>query len=156
MPEQTQTGHGATLTFTPQEPEDNHGENILSTIKIISMTPPAQSCETIDLPHLGMAANTIIPKMPAAGIDGGELQATVTVNPELDWEKQIGSVGVTVLTYPAPPPHPTTGAIPDSQVHTFYGIFTSYTPGALESTERMTAEITIAKANDAAITTVSN
>ena len=143
MTQQDQSGHGATLTFTPISGEDDSGTDILSTLSIVSITPPSTTCEVVDFPHLGMAANSVIPKAAAGGIDGGELSATIGVDPAHVWEAYVGGVGSCVLTYP----NDGEGAHTD----TFYGVLTGHTPGALESGERMTAEIVIAKVGDSLI-----
>lgn len=143
MAQQDQTGHGATLTFTPSSGEDSSGTDILSSLSIISITPPSTTCEVVDFPHLGMLANSVIPKAAAGGIDGGELSATIGVDPEHVWETLIGGAGSCVLTYP----NDGSGAHTDE----FTGVLTSHTPGALESGERLTADIVITKVGDSVI-----
>jgi len=146
MAQQNQSGHGATLTFTPAVGEDDAGTDILSSYSVISITPPTTSCEVVDFPHLGIADDEIIPKAAAGGIDGGELSATISVDPNDNWAVAMGSVGACVLLYP-------TNSTSMNTRDSFDGIITSYTPGALESGERMTAELVITKSGDSTVTT---
>jgi len=145
MAQQNQSGHGASVTFTIQSGGDDAGSNILSGYSAISITPPATTCEMVEFPHLGMAANTVVPKSAAGGIDGGEVSATISVDPTDDWATHIGDLGSCVINYPAP-----SGGSASS--HSFDAVLTSHTPGSLESGERMTAEIVLARTGDTTIT----
>ena len=146
MAQQNQSGHGATLTFTPAVGEDDAGTDILASYSVISITPPTTTCEVVDFPHLDLADDAIIPKAAAGGIDGGELSATISVDPTDNWAVAMGSVGACALTYP-------TNSAGTATEDAFDGIITSYTPGALESGERMTAELVITKSGDSTVTT---
>ncbi len=146
MAQQHQSGHGATLTFTPAIGEDDENTNILASYSIISITPPTTTCEVVDFPHLGIEDDKVIPKAAAGGIDGGELSATISVDPHDNWAVAMGSLGVCELLYPA-------NSSSENTRDSFDGIITSYTPGALESGERMTAELVITKAGDSTVTT---
>jgi len=147
MAQQDMTGHGAALTITPVS-----GSDIIASLDVIAITPPTQTVEAVELPHLAVGSDNtpeyeqaIMPKTGARLIDGGDLVATLAFDPTSDWETELGGDCEVVLTWPPVTPG---GA---SATWTFDGFISSRAAPAITSGDRLTQDVTVTVSSNVAV-----
>jgi len=132
------TGHGGAITLATSG----------MALDIISIVPPEETVEDVELPHLGLDDGDHVPYMPADLVEGGELSFVVAVDP--DYDAPLRTVQNVTLTYPIP------SGMDNGATWIFSGYVKGYAHGELKTSERMEATITVKVAGNITKADASN